>query len=69
MTDFFKGIDNHVKIKHILKEYEVQYEAEEDLEFFDELQDGIMEDYPNISNLEVVLKRIVIYLSNRDLCL
>lgn len=67
MTDFFRGIDNHVQIKKILKEYGVQYEAEKDLEFFDELQDGILEDYPDISNLKIVLQRIVDYLSSRDL--
>lgn len=67
MTDFFKGIDNHVQIKKILQEYEVQYEAEKDLQFFDELQGGILEDYPDVSNLKSVLQRIVVYLSNRDL--
>ena len=67
MTDFFQCIENHIEIKNILKKYEVQYENEKDLEFFDELRDGIMEDYPNISNLDIVLERIVIYLANRDL--
>jgi len=69
MTDFFQCIENHIEIKNILKKYEVQYEDEKDLEFFDELQNGILEDYPNISNLEIVLQRIVIYLTSRDLCL
>ena len=69
MTDFFQCIENHNEIKNILKKYEVQYEDEKDLEFFDELQNGILEDYPNISNLEIVLQRIVIYLTSRDLCL
>jgi len=67
MTDFFESVHNHVEIKKILQEYEVKYEAEKDLEFFEELQAGILEDYPNVSNLETVLERIVVYLATKNL--
>jgi len=67
MDNFFEFVDNHVEIKKILQGYEVKYEAEKDLEFFEELQAGILEDYPNVSNLETVLERIVVYLTTRDL--
>ena len=66
-NDFYKDIDNKNDIQLILKQYEVVYEKEKDVEFFDELQNGIMEDYPNTPNLSIVLERILIYLVNRDL--
>jgi len=66
-NNFYKDIDNKNDIQLILKQYEVAYEKESDVEFFDELQNGIMEDYPNTPNLSIVLERILIYLVNRDL--
>ena len=66
-NDFYKDIDNKNDIQLILKQYEVAYEKEKDVEFFDELQNGILEDYPNTPNLSTVLERILIYLVNRDL--
>jgi hypothetical protein len=66
---FFKGIVNTAEIKLILKQYEVAYEKESDIEFFDELQNGIIEDHPNTENLSIVLERILCYLVNRDLAL
>jgi hypothetical protein len=68
-NNFYKGIDNTVEIKLILNQYEVAYEKESDVEFFDELQNGILEDYPNTPNLSIVLERILVYLVNRDLTL
>jgi len=67
MDVFYKGIANHVEIKKILKEYEVKYDKEKDIEFFDELITGILEDHPAVSNLDIVLERILIYIVNRDL--
>tara|TARA_B100000780_G_C21002785_1_gene401235 strand:- start:625 stop:846 length:222 start_codon:yes stop_codon:yes gene_type:complete len=66
-NNFYKNIDNKNDIQLILKQYEVAYEKESDVEFFDELQNGILEDYPNTPNLATVLERILIYLVNRDL--
>jgi len=66
-NNFYHGIDNKNDIQLILKQYEVAYEKESDVEFFDELQNGILEDYPNTPNLSNVLERILIYLVNRDL--
>lgn len=66
-TNFYRDIDNKNDIQQILKQYEVAYEKESDVEFFDELQNGILEDYPNTPNLSIVLERILIYLVNRDL--
>ena len=66
-NDFYKDIDNKNDIQLILKQYDVAYEKEKDVEFFDELQNGILEDYPNTPNLSTVLERILIYLVNRDL--
>lgn len=66
-NNFYKNIDNKNDIQLILKQYEVAYEKESDVEFFDELQNGILEDYPNTPNLSIVLERILIYLVNRDL--
>ena len=66
-NNFYKDIDNKNDIQLILKQYEVAYEKESDVEFFDELQNGILEDYPNTPNLSIVLERILIYLVNRDL--
>lgn len=66
-NNFYHGIDNKNDIQLILKQYEVAYEKESDVEFFDELQNGILEDYPNTPNLSIVLERILIYLVNRDL--
>ena len=66
-NNFYKDIDNKNDIQLILKQYEVAYEKESDVEFFDELQNGILEDYPNTPNLSTVLERILIYLVNRDL--
>jgi hypothetical protein len=68
-NNFYKDIDNKNDIQLILKQYEVAYEKESDVEFFDELQNGILEDYPNTPNLSIVLERILIYLVNRDLTL
>ena len=67
MDVFYKGITNHIKIKQILKEYEIVYDKEKDIEFFDELVTGILEEHPAVSNLDIVLERILIYLANRDL--
>jgi hypothetical protein len=64
---FYKGITNHIKIKQILKEYEIVYDKEQDIEFFDELINGITEDYPTVSGLDIVLERILIHMVNRDL--
>ena len=50
MDVFYKGIANHVEIKQILKEYEVKYDKEKDIEFFDELITGILEDHVKIPN-------------------
>ena len=66
-NNFYKDIDNKNDIQLILKQYEVAYEKEKDVEFFDELQNGILEDYPNTPNLSIVLERILIYLVNRDM--
>lgn len=66
-NNFYKDIDNKNDLQLILKQYEVAYEKESDVEFFDELQNGILEDYPNTPNLSTVLERILIYLVNRDL--
>tara|TARA_B110000967_G_C18660019_1_gene447701 strand:- start:573 stop:782 length:210 start_codon:yes stop_codon:yes gene_type:complete len=67
MDVFYKGITNHIKIKQILKEYEIVYDKEQDIEFFDELINGITEDYPTVSGLDIVLERILIHMVNRDL--
>lgn len=67
MDVFYKGIANHVQIKQILKEYEVKYDKEEDVEFFDELLSGILEEYPTVNDLDIVLERILIHIVNRDL--
>jgi hypothetical protein len=67
MDVFYKGIENHVKIKQILKEYEVTYDKEQDIEFFDELINGITEDNPAVPGLDIVLERILIYMVKRDL--
>ena len=66
-VDFYKDISNHIEIKDILKKYEIAYEKEMDVEFFDELMNGIEEDYPKVLNLNVVLERILVYLVNRDM--
>ena len=50
-----------------MKKYEIAYEKEMDVEFFDELMNGIEEDYPKVLNLNVVLERILVYLVNRDM--
>mgnify|MGYP006077297473 CR=1 FL=1 len=65
--DFYKDILNTVEIQNILKKYNIVYDKETDVEFFDELIYGIEEDYPNVANLSVVLERILIYLVNRDM--
>lgn len=65
--DFFQNIKNHVEIRNILQEYEIEYEKEKDVEFFDELITGITENYPNVPNLSIVLERILIFLVKRDL--
>lgn len=65
--DFYAEIPNHIQIKQILKKYEIEYENEKDVEFFDELINGISEDYPKVPNLTVVLERILVFLVNRDL--
>ena len=64
--NFYKGIDNHAEIKTILKEFEVKYEKERDIEFFSEIMNGIEEDYPSVQNLSMVLERILVYLVNRE---
>lgn len=66
-NNFYQDIANSDEIQLILKQYEVAYAKEKDVEFFDELQNGILEDYPNTPNLSIVLERILIYLVNRDL--
>ena len=68
-TLFFKDIPNHIQIKKILQKYEIKYEKENDIEFFDELINGISEDYPKVQYLTIVLERILVYLVNRDLCI
>jgi len=65
--DFYKDILNTVEIQNILKKYNIVYDKETDVEFFDELIYSIEEDYPNVANLSVVLERILIYLVNRDM--
>lgn len=65
--DFFQNIKNHVEIRNILQEYEIEYEKEKDVEFFDELITGITENYPTVPNLSIVLERILIFLVKRDL--
>jgi hypothetical protein len=67
MDVFYKGIENHVKIKQILKGYEVTYDKEQDIEFFDELINGITEDNPAVPGLDIVLERILIHMVKRDL--
>ena len=54
-------------IKQILKGYEVTYDKEQDIEFFDELINGITEDNPAVPGLDIVLERILIYMVKRDL--
>ena len=68
-TLFFKDIPNYIQIKKILQKYEIKYEKENDIEFFDELINGISEDYPKVQYLTIVLERILVYLVNRDLCI
>ena len=67
MDVFYKGIENHVIIKQILKEYDITYDKEQDIEFFDELINGITEDNPAVPGLDIVLERILIYMVKRDL--
>jgi hypothetical protein len=67
MDVFYKGIENHVIIKQILKGYEVTYDKEQDIELFDELINGITEDNPAVPGLDIVLERILIYMVKRDL--
>ena len=67
MEYFYKDIHNHLEIKQILQEYDVKYDKETDLDFFDELTNVILEEYPAVSNLDIVLERILIYLTKRDL--
>ena len=65
--DFYKDAIDTVEIQNILKKYNIVYDKETDVEFFDELIYSIEEDYPNVANLSVVLERILIYLVNRDM--
>lgn len=67
--DFYKDVSNHLQIKKILNKYEIEYEKEKDVEVFDELINGIEEDYPKVPNLTMVLERILVFLVNRDLSL
>tara|TARA_B110000967_G_C18623853_1_gene430167 strand:+ start:254 stop:463 length:210 start_codon:yes stop_codon:yes gene_type:complete len=67
MDVFYKGIKNHIMIKQILKEYDITYDKEQDIEFFDELINGITEDNPAVPGLDIVLERILIHMVKRDL--
>ncbi len=64
--DLYKNVNNQDEIDSILKEYEIEIENETDVEFFNELIYGIVEDYPMVRNLETVLERILIYLVNKQ---
>jgi len=66
-VDFYKDIDNHLQIKAVLEQFEIEYENENDVEFFDELMSGILEEYPTVQNLKVVLDRILVHIVNKYL--
>ena len=59
MSDFYKNIPNRVQIEFILKPYDIK-ECMADSEFFGEFYWDLVDEYPNVPNLQIVLERMLV---------
>ena len=59
--DFYKGVDNDKEILILLKEYEMGTIVQ-DVEHFTAMRHDMVDEHPNVQNLEMVLDRILEYI-------
>lgn len=59
MSGFYKHIPNRVQIEAILNPYNMK-ECMADAEFFGELYWDLIEEHPNVPNLQIVLERMLV---------
>ena len=59
MSHFYKNIPNRVQIESILKPYDMK-ECMSDSEFFGEFYLDLVDEYPNVPNLQMVLERMLV---------
>ena len=60
-VDFYKGVDNDKEIHALLKEYEMG-KIVQDVEHFTAMRHDMVDEHPNVQNLEKVLDRILEYI-------